>query len=134
MYFKEAFQQQNFQAVYHLGEMYYYGIGIQKKCDEAARVRLEYLAYDRTLSPTSYLFNSSSVYFASASTLNMLQNVVTGTTLCSLMHTTPTKPVISNMQRSDIFKPRSEDSRLGNPTLPGSLIEVHEINRKPNRL
>ncbi|KAG0006288.1 ERAD-associated protein [Modicella reniformis] len=36
-YFKEAFQMQNFQAVYHLGQMYYYGFGVPKKCDEAAR-------------------------------------------------------------------------------------------------
>ncbi|KAF9431597.1 ERAD-associated protein [Entomortierella beljakovae] len=36
-YFSEAAQSQNFQAVYHLGEMVYYGFGAAKKCEEAAR-------------------------------------------------------------------------------------------------
>ncbi|KAF8984394.1 ERAD-associated protein [Entomortierella lignicola] len=36
-YFYDAAQFQNFQAVYHLGEMYFYGLGVTKKCDEAAR-------------------------------------------------------------------------------------------------
>ncbi|KAF9917277.1 ERAD-associated protein [Lobosporangium transversale] len=36
-YFFEAAQAQNFQAVYHLGEMHFYGLGVSKKCEEAAR-------------------------------------------------------------------------------------------------
>ncbi|KAI1313417.1 ERAD-associated protein [Mortierella claussenii] len=56
-YFFEAAQAQNFQAVYHLGEMFYYGLGAVKKCDEAARY-FKYVAergdWDDTLFPDSY--------------------------------------------------------------------------------
>ncbi|KAI7815806.1 hypothetical protein BC939DRAFT_482562 [Gamsiella multidivaricata] len=37
-FFNDAAQKQNFQAVYRLGEMYFYGLGVPKKCDKAARV------------------------------------------------------------------------------------------------
>ncbi|KAG0223362.1 ERAD-associated protein [Mortierella sp. GBA43] len=56
-YFKEAYQMQNFQAIYHLGEMYYYGLGVQKKCEEASRY-FKYVAergdWDDNLFPDAY--------------------------------------------------------------------------------
>ncbi|KAF9166621.1 ERAD-associated protein [Mortierella sp. AD011] len=55
--FHDAAQFQNFQAVYHLGEMYFYGYGVSKKCDEAARY-FKYVAergdWGDTLFPDSY--------------------------------------------------------------------------------
>ncbi|KAG0260867.1 ERAD-associated protein [Mortierella polycephala] len=35
-YFEEASKSQNFQAIYRLGEMYYYGLGVPKHCERAA--------------------------------------------------------------------------------------------------
>ncbi|KAF9110063.1 ERAD-associated protein [Mortierella sp. AM989] len=56
-YFVSAAKHQNFQAIYHLGEMYFYGLGVNKKCDEAARY-FKYVAergdWGDTLFPDSY--------------------------------------------------------------------------------
>ncbi|KAF9135672.1 ERAD-associated protein, partial [Mortierella sp. 14UC] len=35
--FYEAAQMQNFQAAYHLGEMYFHGLGVAKQCEGASR-------------------------------------------------------------------------------------------------
>ncbi|KAF8940518.1 ERAD-associated protein [Dissophora ornata] len=56
-YFRDAAMVQNFQAIYQLGEMYYHGLGVVKKCDEAARY-YKYVAergdWGDTLFPDSY--------------------------------------------------------------------------------
>ncbi|KAG0315369.1 ERAD-associated protein, partial [Dissophora globulifera] len=55
--FHDAAIMQNFQAIYHLGEMYYHGLGVTKKCDEAARY-FKYVAergdWDDILFPNSF--------------------------------------------------------------------------------
>ncbi|KAK3845328.1 MAG: hypothetical protein J3R72DRAFT_436501 [Linnemannia gamsii] len=56
-YFSEAVKLQNFQAAYHLGEMYFHGRGITKQCEKASRY-FKYVAergdWGDTLFPDSY--------------------------------------------------------------------------------
>jgi hypothetical protein len=122
-YFKEAYQMQNFQAIYHLGEMYYYGLGVQKKCEEASRVRI--LRLDLTIL-TNQTINMSNLLHISPSTSisNMSRSVEVGTMISSQMHTPRTKLAIWSMLLLNTYRPQREDTRLDNPTLLGFLIEV----------